>query len=68
MQQTQHIANRAQEYVAENAQMKVALQDMMRAEDTEDVVDMMSELSCSSDQIQVTPDVARKTTSRAGND
>ena len=47
---------------------KVALQDMMRAEDTEDVVDMMSELSCSSDQIQVTPDVARKTTSRAGND
>ena len=47
---------------------KVALQDMMRAEDTEDVVDMMSELSCSSDQIQVTPDVARKTSSRAGND
>ena len=46
---------------------KVALQDMMRAEDTEDVVDMMSTLSCSTDEIQVTPDISRKTTSRAGN-
>ena len=46
---------------------KVALQDMMRNEGTDDMVDMTSSLSCSTDEIQVTPDISRKVNSRAGN-
>ena len=55
-----------QRYSVTMLREKVALQDMMRDEDTEDVVDMMSALSCSTDEIQVTPDISRKASSRAG--
>ena len=43
---------------------KLALQDMMREEE---IVDRLNTLSCSNDEIQVTPDVSRKASSRIGN-
>ena len=55
-----------QRYSVTMLREKVALQDMMRDDDL-DVVDKMATLSCSTDEIQVTPDIARKTQSRAGN-
>ena len=63
-----YVRSLEQSYSVTMLREKVALQDMMRADDTEDVVDMMSTLSCSTDQIQVTPDISRKATSRAGNE
>ena len=62
-----YVRSLEQSYSVTMLREKVALQDMMRADDTEDVVDMMSTLSCSTDQIQVTPDISRKVNSRAGN-
>ena len=56
-----------QRYSVSMLREKVALQDMMRNEGTDDMVDMMSSLSCSTDEIQVTPDISRKVNSRAGN-
>ena len=56
-----------QRYSVTMLREKVALQEMMSDEDTEEVVDMMSALSCSTDEIQVTPDISRKASSRAGN-
>ena len=56
-----------QRYSVTMLREKAALQEMMGIGDTEDVVDMMSALSCSTDEIQVTPDISRKTNSRAGN-
>ena len=56
-----------QRYSVTMLREKAALQEMMGVGDTEDVVDMMSALSCSTDEIQVTPDISRKTNSRAGN-